>query len=97
MCKPARRIFGRDGRQCSPYGFHQRLAHACALLAHEGLDLAEGFLYGIQVRRVGGQEHEVCPSCFDELSYPLWPVRPQPISSTTTCPLQREGARKCST
>ncbi len=77
--EPARRVFCRDGRQGSPYGLDQRLAHPCALLAHEVLDLAEGLLYGVQVRRVGGQEHKVCPSCFDELPDLLCPVRPEPV------------------
>src|SRR5918994_3949938 len=79
MENPARRIFCRDSRQCSPYGLNEHLVHTCALLAHEMLDLAEGLLYGIQVRRVRGQEHKICTPRFDELSYPLWPVRSKPI------------------
>ena len=50
MGEPACRIFGRDCRQRSPYCLNlARLAHARTLLAHEGLYLAEGFLYGIQI------------------------------------------------
>ena len=29
---------------------NEHLAHACALLAHKGFDLAESFLYGVEVR-----------------------------------------------
>jgi hypothetical protein len=47
VVEPARRIFLRDGRRRSPYRFDQRFAHACALLAHEGFELAEGFFYGV--------------------------------------------------
>src|SRR3712207_5597316 len=79
MGKPARRIFRCDGCQSSYNGFNQRLAHARALLAHERLDLAESLLYRIQVWRVGRQEQEICSPRFDELSYPLWSVRPEPI------------------
>ncbi len=39
MSKPACRILDRDGRQSSSYRLYQCSAHACALLAHEGLDL----------------------------------------------------------
>lgn len=40
-------------------------------LLNQRLDLAEGLLYEIQLCRVGRQEQKLCPSCFDELSYPL--------------------------
>src|SRR5215211_106301 len=79
MGEPTRRVFGRDGRQSSSYRFYQCLARPCPFLAHELLDLAESFLYGIQVRRVGRQEHELRSSGFDELLDPIRPMRPQPI------------------
>jgi hypothetical protein len=56
------------------------------------LILEKAVLYGVQVRRIGGQEHKICPSCFDELCDSLCPVRPPSLSSTTTCPSQRDGA-----
>jgi hypothetical protein len=46
MGEPSCRIFCGDGRQSPFYGLYQCLAHACSLLAHEGLDLGEGFRYG---------------------------------------------------
>src|SRR5215216_767211 len=93
MGEPACRIFRRDSRQRPSYRLYQRLAHACALLAYEGLDLGEGLLYGIQVRRVGRQEQEICSPGFDELSYPLWPVSPEPIEHHHL-PLTKRGGQK---
>jgi len=34
-----------------------------------------GFRYRVQIRRVGGQEHEIRPPPFDELADLLRPVR----------------------
>jgi hypothetical protein len=43
------------------------------------LYLAESLLYGVQIRRVGRQEQKLRPSCFNELSDLLCPVRSEPI------------------
>jgi hypothetical protein len=48
--EPTFSIFCIYGRQRSSYRSYQRLAHACALLTHEILYLAEDLLYG---RKVG--------------------------------------------
>jgi uncharacterized protein YozE (UPF0346 family) len=55
--EPSRRIFWSHGRQCSPYGLDQHLAHPDALLAHEVLDLAEGLwidTYGCRCKKPKG-------------------------------------------
>src|SRR5919112_93680 len=48
-------------------------------LAKDVLYFGESLLDGIQVRRVGGQEHELCSALFDELSYPLGAVCSEPV------------------
>ncbi len=64
--EPARRIFGRDGRQRSLYGLHQCLVSTYADLTHELLYLAEGFLYGVQIRRVAGKESQLAATLLNE-------------------------------
>jgi hypothetical protein len=45
-------------------------------------------LYGVQIWRVGGHEHQLGSSGFYELPYLLGSVRPEALSITTSCPSQ---------
>src|SRR5215203_813804 len=47
------------------------LRGVCLGSAHEALDLREGLLNGVEVRRVGRQVDELATSVLNELSHPL--------------------------
>ncbi len=55
MTKEAHRIFGRDPQDRPTDGLYERPANAGGAFSQQRFDLREGFLYGIQVRRVGWQ------------------------------------------
>src|SRR3712207_2603750 len=57
------------------------------------LILLKASSYGVQVRRVGGQEHKLCSPRFDELPYPPWSVRPHPVEHHHL-PLTKRGRQE---
>jgi hypothetical protein len=64
-------VLGAERRDRRPDGLKQGFAATRLDLAYQVLYLAEGFLYGVEVRRVGRQVQKLAASPFDELSYPL--------------------------
>jgi hypothetical protein len=88
MGEPACRVFDSDGRQrARPIASTSASRTRAPSLRTRALILLKASSSRVQIRRgVGGQEHEVCSPGFDELSDPMGSMRPEPISSTTTCP-----------
>src|SRR3712207_6787697 len=62
-------------------------------LRTRALILLKASFYGVQVRRVGGQEHNLYSSRFDELPYPPWSVRPRPVEHHHL-PLTKRGRQE---
>ncbi len=67
-------VFGTHGRQCFTHGLDEGLLGAGAGLPEKVLYLREGFLYRVEIRRVGGQVDELASAPFDEIPNPLWPM-----------------------
>src|SRR3954451_14439112 len=59
MPKPTHSVFGRDDPERLGHRLDQSFSRARPHFAQNHLDLREGFLYGIQVRRVRWQEHQL--------------------------------------
>ena len=55
--------------------------------------ILEGLLYGVEVCRVGGHEHELCSPGFDELPYPPGPVRPEVVHHNHLPLTKRRGQK----
>src|SRR5215212_7681039 len=79
MCEPSHYILRTDRDECLGYGLIECLPRSLSSLPHQVLYLREGLFYGVEVRRVRWQEHQVAAPNFDELPHPFRPVRPQPI------------------
>src|SRR5215211_7860842 len=77
MTEPPCGVSGGDLGECPLHRLQQGFVGARSELPQDVLYLAEGLLYGVQVRRIGGHEHELGSPLFDELPYPLWPVSPE--------------------
>src|SRR5215207_6469851 len=65
----------------------QGLWGSCSCPPQQPFHLRERLLDGVEVRRrVGRQGQRLATSLLDQLSHPLALVRPEVLSSTTTCP-----------
>src|SRR4051812_34654595 len=77
MPKPAHSVFGRNDPERLGHRLDQSFSRARPHFAQNHLDLREGFLYGIQVRRVRWQEHQLRSPRLDQLAHPLGAVGAQ--------------------
>ena len=59
-----------QGRERSSHRFDQRLAHTSLGFAQQPLDLREGLLDWVEVRRVGWQVDELAARSLDDLAHP---------------------------
>ena len=77
-------FLGAERRDRRPEGLKQGFAATRLSFAHQPLDLAEGLLYGVEIRRVGRQVEKLAAPPFDELPYLLPFVGRDRLSITTT-------------
>src|SRR5215208_240618 len=71
VLEEAPRVPGSDRRERSADRLQQGLAGAGFGLAQQPLDLGEGLLDGVVVRRVGWQIHKFAAPIFDEFPHPI--------------------------
>src|SRR5829696_6571794 len=60
-----------DRGECTVRSLHQCLKAPGLLLPQQRLHLREGLFYGVEVGRVGGQEHQRAAAALDELAHPF--------------------------
>ncbi len=66
MTEEASHVLGRDRVERLAHRFDQRLPALGLCLAQDAFYLAEGFLYGVQIRGVGRQVQQLAAPLFDE-------------------------------
>ncbi len=84
MLEEATGVSGADRRQRQTDRLDQGFFRPGFSLTHESLDLREGLLNRVEIRRVGWQVEELATSLLDQLSYPLSLVGFKRLSITTT-------------
>src|SRR5215218_6889227 len=70
MLEVAQSIIGADRPKRPCRGLKQRLKRPRLGLPKKRLHLGEGFLYGVEVRRVGRKEPQLAAPLFDEIPHP---------------------------
>src|SRR5215212_7909415 len=96
MPEEALGVLGRERRERPPHRLDQRLAGARLGFAYQLLDLREGPLDRIEVRRVRRQVKELAAPPLDDLLHSAVLVGRERLSITTNCPGSRVGAKTCS-
>jgi hypothetical protein len=71
VLEPAPRILGGDGSQACGDGRSEGFLCARFGFSQERLELGEGVFDGVEVRAVGGQEHQAASAGFDFLAHGL--------------------------
>src|SRR5919112_6670419 len=79
VIEPSSGIGGGDLGERLFHRLKQGFVAAPTELSEDVLYLGERLLYGVQVRRVGGHEHQLRSPRLDELPYPLGPVCPEVV------------------
>ena len=70
VAEEAAGVLDRDRRQRPVCGFEERPSRPRLRPPQQALDLGEGFLYGVEVRRVGREEQNLGPLLLDQLPHP---------------------------
>src|SRR5688500_7527847 len=89
MVEEAFGIRSADRTQSFANNVHKRLVATSARFSEVALELTEGLLYGVEVRRVGRQVDQLASLALDQLPYPLSLVRAQVVHHHHLALLQR--------